>query len=369
MGRKAIPPVRQRIVTLSLRLQRQLSDFCLNVDVVCHESVTAIFGTSGSGKTTLLHLVAGLTRPDAGRVELDGRVLYCSTEATNQPPEARRLGFVFQDDLLFPHLSVDANLRFGYERLAKAERRFEPGQIVDLLEIGPLLRRMPQHLSGGERQRVALGRALLSSPRMLLMDEPLASLDQGLKSRIIPYLRHVRSDLDIPILYVSHSVAEILELTRQVLVLRRGEVLAHGDFFDVARNPEVLPLLDEYGFENVLPVELIHGNEGAARCGEQLLRIPPCDRPAGTRLFIGVRADDIILAQQPPVGLSVRNALRGTITSISAAGATRLVTVDVGHKLVAKITPEAVDELRLAPGGQTWCLMKTHSLRLGPEID
>ena len=356
---------------LRLRLRRRLSHFNLDIDVVCQGSVTAIYGPSGAGKTTLLNLVAGLIRPDSGHVELDGQVLYSSVEGTDRPPEARRLGYVFQDDLLFPHLSVDANLRYGYERLTGAERRFDPGQIVELLEIGPLLRRRPQHLSGGERQRVALGRALLSSPRMLLMDEPLASLDQGLKSRIIPYLRHVRSDLGIPILYVSHSVAEILELTKQVLVLRDGEVLAHGDFFDVARDPEVLPLLDEYGFENVLPVEILSGGEGAciARCGDQTLRIPVCHRPAGTRLFVGVRADDIILARRPPEGLSVRNALRGTVTEVSTVGATCLVTVDVGHRLVVKVTPEAVAELGLAPSLQVWCLIKTHSLRLGPEID
>lgn len=356
---------------LTLRLRRRLSHFDLDIDVVCQGSVTAIYGPSGAGKTTLLNLVAGLIRPDSGHVELDGQVLYSSVEGTDQPPEARRLGYVFQDDLLFPHLSVDANLRYGYERLTGAERRFDPGQIVELLEIGPLLRRRPQHLSGGERQRVALGRALLSSPRMLLMDEPLASLDQGLKSRIIPYLRHVRSDLGIPILYVSHSVAEILELTKQVLVLRDGEVLAHGDFFDVARDPEVLPLLDEYGFENVLPVEIVSGGEGAciARCGDQTLRIPVCHRPAGTRLFVGVRADDIILARRPPEGLSVRNALRGTVAEVSTVGATCLVTVDVGHRLVVKVTPEAVAELGLTPSLQVWCLIKTHSLRLGPEID
>ncbi|HCL27430.1 MAG TPA: molybdenum ABC transporter ATP-binding protein [Candidatus Latescibacteria bacterium] len=358
-------------MTLTLRLQRQLPEFRLDVDVICQEPVTAIYGPSGAGKTTLLNLVSGLARPDTGYVELDGDVLYCSSQGTDRPPEARRLGFVFQDDLLFPHLSVDANLRFGYERVQPAERRFEPGQIIDLLEIGPLLGRPSQQLSGGERQRVALGRALLSSPRMLLMDEPLASLDQGLKSRIIPYLRHVRSDLGIPILYVSHSVAEILELTRQVLVLQQGQVLAHGDFSVVSRDPRVLPLLDEFGFENVLPVEILNCKESActARCGDQMLRIPFCDRPVGTRLFVGVRADDIILARQPPEGLSVRNRLQGMITEIAAVGATRLVTIDVGHPLVVKVTPEAVADLALAPGLAAWCLIKTHSLRLGPEID
>lgn len=356
-------------MNLALRLRRQLAGFELHMDVTCQAAVTAVYGPSGAGKTSLLQMIAGLMRPDDGHIRLDDQVLYDAATGVDMAPETRRLGFVFQNDLLFPHLSVDDNLHYGYRRRAPTERRFEPGQIIDLLEIGPLLSRWPQHLSGGERQRIALGRALLSSPRMLLMDEPLSSLDQGLKSRIIPYLRHIRSDLGIPILYVSHSVAEILELTRQVLILQQGQVLAHGDFFDVARDPQVLPLLDAYGFENVLPVELIDGANGAARCGEQALRIPACNRPAGTRLFVGIRADDIILARQRPVGLSVRNALRGTVTAMSEVGATYLITVDVGDRLVVKVTPEAVADLGLVPGVEIWCLMKTHSLRLGPEVD
>ena len=357
---------------LSLQLTCRLGDFDLDVDVTCRYPVTAIYGPSGAGKTTLLNLVAGLMRSDAGRVELDGDVLYDAATGVDLPPEARRLGYVFQQDLLFPHLNVDDNLRFGYDLLPASQRRFEPARIVELLEIGPLLARRPANLSGGERQRVALGRALLSSPRLLLMDEPLASLDQGLKSRIVPYLRHVRSDLGIPILYVSHSVAEILELTGQVIVLDQGRVVAHGDFFRIASDPRVLPLVDELGFENVLQVEILPGEAGdtcLARCGDQVLRIPACDRPAGTRLFVGLRADDIILARSHPEGLSVRNALRGTVTEVAAVGATRLVYIDVGRRLAAKVTPEAVTELGLAPGQEVFCLVKTHSLRLGPEVD
>ena len=166
---------------------------------------------------------------------------------------------------------------------------------------------IPDQLSGGQRQRVALGRALLTSPRLLLMDEPLASLDQGLKSRIIPYLRHIRSDLRIPILYVSHSVAEILELTGQVLVLDRGRAVAHGDFFRIAHEPQVLPLIEDGGFENVLAVEVVSGDPGAGitlvRTEGQELKIPYCDRPTGSRLFAGIRADDIILARERVEGL------------------------------------------------------------------
>jgi len=356
---------------LKLRLQSQLANCRLNIDTTCEGPVTAIYGASGAGKTTLLNLVAGLRRPDIGQLELDGDVLYSSELGIDVPPEARRLGVVFQEDLLFPHLSVDDNLRFGYERLAAVDQRFQPEQIIELLEIGHLLGRRTQHLSGGERQRIAIGRALLSSPRMLLMDEPLSSLDQGLKSRIIPYLRHIRSDLGIPILYVSHSVAEILELTWQVLILRKGEILAQGDFSHVAQDPQVLPLLDEFGFENVVPVQLVSNSGDAciAQCGEQTIRIPSCDQALGSRFFVGVRADDIILALRAPEGLSVRNALRGTVTDVATVGPTCLVTVDVGHPIVAKVTPEAVAELDLKPGMEAWCLMKTHSLRLGPEIE
>ena len=358
---------------LSLRLNRRLAAFDLEVGVECRYPVTAIYGPSGAGKTSLLNMVAGLMRPDRGRIELDREVLFDDAAGIDRPPEARRLGYVFQDDLLFPHLSAGENLRFGYDLLPPQQRRFEPDRICELLEIGGLLDRLPATLSGGERQRLALGRALLASPRLLLMDEPLASLDRGLKSRIIPYLRHVRSDLGIPILYVSHSAAEILELTGQVIVLDSGRVVAHGDFFRVASDPRVLRLVDEFGFENVLPVEILPG-EGTgdaclARCGEQLLRIPHCGRPPGTRLFVGLRADDVILARDRPQGLSVRNALRGTVTEISAVGATRLVYVDVGRRLAAKVTPEAVAELALSPGQEVFCLVKTHSLRIGPEVD
>lgn len=356
---------------LNLQLRHHLSEFDLEIDIQCDGPVTAVYGPSGAGKTTLLHLIAGLLQPDEGRIALGDDVLFSSADGVAMPPETRRLGLVFQDDLLFPHLSVSANLRFGYDRLTPAQRRLHPERIIELLEIGSLLQRRPTYLSGGERQRVALGRALLTSPRMLLMDEPLASLDQGLKSRIIPYLRHIRTDLGIPILYVSHSVAEILELTTQVLVLERGQVLAHGDFFDVARNPDVLRLLDEHSFENVLPVEIVDagGETCVADCAGQRLQLPACDRPAGTRLFVGVRADDVILARQRPEGLSVRNALRGIVEEVSAVGPTCLVSLDVGHRLVAKVTPQAVAELSLEPGQEAWCLIKTHSLRLGPETD
>jgi len=358
---------------LTLNVSRRLVPFTLEVNVQCRYSATAVYGPSGAGKTTLLNLVAGLMRPDEGEITIAGEVLFSSEKGIDLPPEKRRIGYVFQDDLLFPHLSVEANLRYGYDLLSPAERRFEPGRIVDLLEMGPLLARRPRSLSGGERQRVALGRALLASPRLLLMDEPLASLDQGLKSRIIPYLRHIRADLGIPILYVSHSVAEILEITGQVVILDRGRVVAQGDFFKIAHRPEVLPLVEEHGFENVLPVEIVAADSASgvcrARFGNQELKIPYCERPVGSRIFAGMRADDIILSRRRPRGLSIRNTMEGRITAISRVRGKELVYVDVGRRIAAKLTPEAIAELELKVGDQVFCLIKTHSIRIGPEVE
>ena len=357
---------------LRLRAQRQLGPFALDIDIECHHAVTAIYGPSGAGKTSLLNVVAGLVRPDSGEISLDGQTLFSSAQHIDLPPEHRRIGYVFQDDLLFPHLSTEENLCYGHNLLPVAARRFALDQIVDLLEIGPLLKRRPGHLSGGERQRVALGRALLTSPRLLLMDEPLASLDQGLKNRIIPYLCHVRDALQIPILYISHSVAEILELTSQVVVLDRGQVIAHGDFFTIAAHPQVLPLVEEHGFENVLDVEIAatDAERGICEvlCHGQQLKIPYCEQPVGSRLFIGIRADDIVLARQRPTGLSVRNALQGTISAIADVGGKQLIYVDVGRRLAAKTTPEAIEEMQLSIGDPIYCLVKTHSIRLGPQL-
>lgn len=358
---------------LSLRLTRRLSDFSLDVDVACPYPVTAIFGPSGAGKSTLLNLLAGLLRPDRGEIALDGEVLFSSGAGIDLPPERRRVGYVFQDDLLFPHLTVAANLRYGHDLLRPPDRRLNVDRIVDLLQLGPLLGRRPARLSGGERQRVALGRALLASPRLLLMDEPLASLDQGLKDRIIPYLRHIRSDLQIPILYVSHSVAEILELTGQVIVLKQGRVVACGDFFDIAHHPDVLPLIEAHGFENVLPVEVLSGDPArgvsVVRYGDQELKVPYCDRPAGVRIFIGIRADDIILCRERPSGLSVRNAVQGRVMEVSEVEGRGLVYVDVGKRLAVKVTLEAIEELGLKAGGPVTCLIKTNSVRIGPEVE
>lgn len=358
---------------IEIRVRKTLQPFELCVDETCRYPVTALFGPSGSGKTTLLQMIAGLVRPDGGEIRVDGQTLFSSEQGVDVPPERRRIGTVFQDSLLFPHLTVARNLRYGYDLAPGGERRFTVDRVVDLLQLGPLVDRMPGTLSGGERQRVALGRAILMSPRLLLMDEPLASLDARLKERIMPYLRHIRTDLEIPILYVSHSVSEILQLTGQVIVLEEGRVLAHGDFFDVIHTPGVLPMAEAHGFENVLPVEVVRSDAASGvtvvRFGEQELKVPLCDRPPGSRVFVGMRANDLILSRSRPEGLSVRNAFEGRITALPEDGGTQLVTIDVGKRIVAEVTREAVQELGLKVGEPVVCLIKTHSVRVGADVE
>jgi molybdate transport system ATP-binding protein len=352
---------------LKINIQKKLPTFTLQINVTCPYSVTAIFGPSGSGKTTLLNLISGLDHPDEGEIIFDNTVLYSSTQNINLAPEKRCMGYVFQDDLLFPHLTVHQNLLYGYNLKDPEQRKFEPTTIIDLLELHPLINRYPRNLSGGEKQRVALGRAILTSPQLLIMDEPLAALDQTLKDRIIPYLRNIRTHLNIPILYVSHSVAEILQLTGQVMVLQNGQILAHGDFFDIAHQTNVLPLLEAHGFENVLPVEVI--DETHVKYNTHTLRIPPCDRPAKTQIFIGIRANDIILSHKPPTGLSIRNALPGKVLDIIESEGRQLVYIDTGKRLAAEVTHEAIEELNLQPGDPIICLIKTHSIRVGPNVE
>ena len=213
---------------LRLQLKRQLANFALDIDVECRYPVTAIFGPSGSGKTSLLNAVAGLLKPDAGEIAIDDTPLFSSANNIDLAPEKRGVGYVFQNDLLFPHLSVEENLRYGHDLLPAVARRFAPAQIVELLEIGTLLARRPGNLSGGERQRVALGRALLSSPQLLLMDEPLAALDRPLRERVLPYLIRIRDEFSIPMIYVSHDPAEVNAIADWVLVLDQGRVVRRG---------------------------------------------------------------------------------------------------------------------------------------------
>ena len=343
-------------------------DFRLDVEATFPEGVTAIFGPSGSGKTTILNSIAGLVTPDQGEIYLSNRPLFSSSSKINLRPERRRVGYMFQESLLFPHLNVRQNVLYGFSLTPPAERRVGLEQIVELLELGPLMERRPSSLSTGERQRVALARALATSPELLLMDEPLGSLDVAFRGRILRYLKGLRRDLAIPMVYVSHSISEVLAIADMALVISRGRQLAFDEPRKVLLEPFVHSLVDAGSLENLLDVEVVEHASGSslagARMGDAVLWIAgvPPHIGSGDTISISIRAGDIIVAVESPRLISARNILKGTIQAIHRVESSVLVYTDVGTPLLAEVTPEALDALELREGQDVFLVIKSSSI-------
>lgn len=360
------------MLELEIAIGRQ--DFRLDAKLRFDSMVSGLFGASGSGKTTLLHGIAGLVRPDRGRLVLDDEVMFDTGAGFFMPPHQRRIGVVFQDAQLFPHLSVRDNLMYGYHRRVAADRRFELSPIVDMLEIGHLLKRWPQGLSGGEKQRVALGRALLFSPRLLLLDEPLAALDDRLKRQISPFLRRIRDEIRIPMIYVSHALDEILYLTQYLAVMANGQARGPGHYLDVlGADPQTVVLPNDLG--NVLKATVLenHADRGfsIARFGDQDLILPLASVAAGGTLTLGLKASQIALAQHAVSGTTIQNQFRGRIVRFIARQHGVLVQIAVHDaELVADISAPALENLALKPGDTVFCLIKTQAFDFldGPEM-
>jgi molybdate transport system ATP-binding protein len=330
--------------------------------------IIALFGRSGSGKTTLINVISGLSVADAGDIRLDDEVLTDTRAGVAVPVERRRIGYVFQDARLFPHLNVAGNLRYG-EKRSRAPQIIGFEEVVALLGLGQLLRRRPRELSGGERQRVALGRALLSQPRLLLLDEPLASIDVARREEVLPYLEALRDQLAVPMVYVSHQFEEVLRLATHVVLLEAGKVQAQGPVNEVSLRPELQSIVGPDLVGAVLEgvVVRLDSDTGSAdlAVGRGTLHISLRDVPVGSRVRLQLLARDVILATQPVQGLSVRNALASTVTAISNDdyGAV-LVRLDVGGETVlARITQNAQRALNLRPGDAVWTLVKAVSTR------
>lgn len=360
---------------LSVDVRVPLDRFDLEVEFQTTHRVTGIFGVSGSGKTTLLETIGGLRRRAAGHIRLDDEVWLDSARRLRLPPERRGVGYVPQDSLLFPHLDVLGNLRAGHGRARAAGHDPEAAleNVVRVLDLAPLLRRPVTTLSGGERQRVALGRALCSGPRLLLLDEPLASLDAGLRRKVLPFLQRVQAEFAIPILLVSHNPVEVQALCEDLIVLRDGRIIARGEPRSVLTRPAVFPLAQGEGFENVLPAVVVGGRDGTTEVrlgadgGGPALTVPRTTQPDGSRLLLSVPADEIVLALEHPAGLSARNALPATVETVQAVGAIRLVTARVAAgtpPIVAEVTADARAELQLVPGTELYLLIKTTAITL-----
>ena len=336
--------------------------FALEARFEAGDGVTALFGPSGSGKSTVLGLVAGTRRPEAGSVRLSGRALVDSAAGLFLPPERRRIGVVFQDHLLFPHLTVRQNLRFGQGRAHCRAMSLE--RVAEVLELGGLLERRPATLSGGQRQRVALGRALLRGPELLLMDEPLAAVDEALKERILTYLERAVAEWHLPTLLVSHDQADVRRLADRVVVIESGRVLDAGPTAEALDRAVLTRLRPPAGPVNLLRVTDLHQAEAhwEGSLGGQRLHLPGGDFPAGGSALVQVLPQEVMLAREPVAGLSARNRLRGTVREVVAVAGRAFVAVDVGQFLWAEVTPEAVQELGLRPGQEVACLIKASAL-------
>jgi molybdate transport system ATP-binding protein len=363
---------------LLLQARKRLGAFELQCDVdLPLAGLTALFGASGSGKTTLINLVAGLHRPDQGRIVVGADVFFDGARAIDVPVERRALGVVFQDARLFPHLSVRSNLMFGFRRAgARAHSpRVTFDAIVQLLGIGALLERRPHTLSGGERQRVAIGRALLAQPQLLLMDEPLASLDAARKAEVLPYIESLRDQYDVPILYVSHALDEVLRLATAMVVLEQGRAVAAGPVTDVLARADVRERLNmtELG-TLVFGAVSAHDDAYALStldCAGFELHVPRVDLPLGTRLRVRIPSRDVALALARPSDVSISNRIEGVVESVvPQAGpfADVMVRVSSGTAIAARITRESMDRLALTQGLPVWCLIKSVALDAGALV-
>jgi molybdate transport system ATP-binding protein len=358
-------------MTLEVHIDHRFDGFALDLSFAAGAGITALFGRSGAGKTTVINAVAGLLKPQGGRIVLGGETLFDSASRRFVPPAARRLGYVFQDARLFPHLSVSENLTFGARYAPAGAKGASFDDVVALLGLEALLSRAPGTLSGGEKQRVALGRALLSKPKMLLMDEPLASLDGPRKQEILPYLERLRDGpLGLPILYVSHAVDEIARLANTLVLLKDGKVQQAGPLYDVMANPAAVPLLGVREAVAVLEAEVLaHDPDGLSRLkiSAGVLALPGVQAPVGAKVRLRVLAQDVMLSLRPPEGLSALNVLRVTIEGIHPGdGPGAAIALRAGSDtILARITARAVTELGLVPGMSCYAILKATSVAPG----
>ncbi|HEX3602471.1 MAG TPA: molybdenum ABC transporter ATP-binding protein [Steroidobacteraceae bacterium] len=357
---------------LKVAAKKQRAAFALDAQFeLPTPGVVALFGRSGCGKTTLVNVIAGLLDADAGRVALDDAVLLDTANGIDVPPERRRIGYVFQDSRLFPHMRVAANLRYGQKRATVASF-VNLDLVADLLDLGALMHRRTHELSGGERQRVAIGRALLSQPKLLLLDEPLASLDASRREEVVPYLETLRDQLAIPIVYVSHNFDEVLRLATHLVLMEAGKTVAQGDLSAMSLHPRIRAIIGADAVGAIVDGTVLGTNASSGltrvQVGQGELNVHCAGVAPGVKLRVQLLARDLIVATQPPQHLSVRNSLKGVVKSVADdVDDSNLIAIDIGGTLImARVTRAATRELGLAAGLPVWALVKTASLRPHP---
>jgi molybdate transport system ATP-binding protein len=360
---------------LSVQIRKRFagSGFELNAEFAITPGITILFGPSGAGKTTLLNCIAGLAVPESGRIVMNHQIFFDSGHGTNLAVRRRRIGYVFQDLALFPHLSVEKNVQYGLTGLDAGVRNQRSDAILESFRISHLGARRPGEISGGERQRVALARAMVTDPCLLLLDEPLAALDAGTKSRIVEDLRAWNQAYRIPIVYVTHSREEVFALGEGVLVIENGRIIAQGTPHQVMTAPRQETVAQLAGFENMFDATVVaaHEDRGTMTCrlarSNLELETPLVRADLGSTLRVGIRAGDILLATVQPSGLSARNVIQGRVLSLVQRDVIVVAKVDCGVEAEVHLTLAARDSLDLQPGRKVWLVVKTHSCHLMAE--
>ena len=341
--------------------------FSLKISLEFSPGFTVLFGPSGAGKSTLLDCIAGIVKPDAGRIALGEEIFFDSEKEMFLLPQKRGIGYVFQSLALFPHLSAEENIRFGISALPDGERSKRMERVFRAFHIGQMRGRKPAELSGGEKQRVALARSVVTEPRVLLLDEPLTGLDAGLRRAILDDLRAWNTEQRIPILYVTHNREEVDAIGDRVVTMIDGHVRETGLPQEVLDAPRAVALANALGFENLFTGRVVEHREpdGVMRVlldGSDCELEVPLGRPViGDLIQVAIRAGDILLATQLPYGLSARNVLPGRVESVETRGTVVSVTVNAGVRFTVHVTPGAARSLELAPDSVVWLVVKTHS--------
>ena len=349
-------------------LKVNLADMDLDITARIPAGITGLFGVSGSGKTTTLNCIAGLITPQQGRIQLDDKVMYAEDKGIFLQPERRRIGYVFQDDRLFPHMNVMKNIIYGTRFIPHYGSRIAVDDIVNVLELDALMSRMPSTLSGGERQRVSLARALATSPELLLLDEPTASLDVGMRGTVLNYLRRVWEEFHISMIFVSHLIAEVMVLADSCLVISDGRVVAYGSPREVLYDVQVFPIANIESIDNWIEVRIVRhyletGLTEVSIDAAHTLFIPSfVAKQPGDRVWVLLPSENIIVSLSEQTGISARNNIRAVVKEIHMMKDSALMYADMGTSVVVQLSRMAVQELDIQIGQEVYLIFKSSSL-------
>lgn len=360
-------------MSLDINIQLPRRDFTMNLNLSIGNQLTGIYGHSGAGKTSFLHLIAGLERPESGTITFNGRTIVDTKSKVFVKPRKRRIGIVFQESRLFNSMSIKKNLLFGTRYSKKDKPLISFDEVVGMLELEQLLEFRPSHISGGEARRVAIGRALLSSPELLLLDEPFSAVDVSLRQQILPFIERIKRRLNIPIMVISHDLPDLLQLTDKLILMKKGEIVGNGDFFDLLEQPGAFELIHSTGIVNVLEMEVAYSeNEDmaaliAGRDDDTVeIKVGYHGLPDATRVKAAIAPNDIILCTEKVMNTSAHNLLHGTIEKITKRPAHSICVVAIGadKRLAVQVTQSTLNELNLKVGSDVYCLFKANAVNV-----